>query len=398
MKYVHKTIALIVGIILVISCSDSPTDPNKSTGERGEVKQVELIDEYSAENIRQFFGQIDPDSPLEFTSDVSVYRVVYYSIDTHGNSTTVSGALMVPESVDSAPLFSLQHGTVFKRTSVASQGVLMASEGFLGVAFASAEYVTILPDYLGYGVSETLHPYVHSEGNANVVVDMIQATKSWCAVNDIPLNDQLFLGGYSEGGYVTMATQKIIESEYAAELPLTAVAPAAGPFDLVGFIDRVIGELNYPEPAMASFLLTAYNDIYGWNLLDDIFQSPYAGRMADLFDGSRTGEEISNLLPESVDSLLTQQFVRDLKKGELPAVRNAFQENTLLDWTPQAPIHLYHGTNDQLVDVQNSLNAYEQLSGAGAASIQITTYEGKDHSSAAEPAFNDMAAWFESFR
>lgn len=355
MKYFRTAIALVVATALVVSCSDSLTDPNKSPKERGDIKKVELIENYTAETIQQFVAQYNFDSSIEFTFDVSVYKVIYYSIDTNGDITEASGALMVPEEASASPLFSLQHGTVFKRDRVASQGINNALEGFLGVAFASAEYVTILPDYLGFGVSETMHPYIHSKGNANVVVDFIRAAKSWCADNEVPLNEQLFLAGYSEGGYVTMAAQKLIEAEYASELPLTAVAPAAGPFDLSGFVDRIIEDLRYPDLANAGFLLTAYNDIYGWNMLGDIFQEPYAAQMPTLFDGSKESGEITEILPDSLQNLLNPQFVQDYRNGNLSEVKSAFEENTLLDWTPQTPMHLFHGTADQVVDVQNSM-------------------------------------------
>ncbi|MCF7803437.1 MAG: lipase family protein [Candidatus Marinimicrobia bacterium] len=398
MKFFYKSVIAFFSFLLVLACSDSPTDPEKNLVERGAYKEVVQLEQYSAETIRNAVEQNDYESPLEFTSDVSVYRIVYYTVDLAGDIVEASGALMLPAEANTSPMLSIQHGTVFEQTSVASEGAFMAAEGMLGVAFASSNYVTILPDYLGYGISDMMHPYVHAKGNANVVIDMLQAVKSWCAENNVNLNDQIFLGGYSEGGYVTMAAQRLIEAEYNTELPLTAVAPAAGPFDLSGFVVDVINGMDYPEPVLAGFLLTAYDEIYNWNLLDEIFVAAFADQMPTLFDGSKSGNDLRNILPDSIGGLIRHQFVEGYRAGDFPEVESAFAENTLLDWSPQTPIHLFHGNADNVVTVQNSLRAYDSLSAKTSATIDITTYEGLGHQAAAEHVYYDIALWFESFR
>ena len=100
------------------------------------------------------------------------------------------------------PLCSYQHGTITERYEVPS---FEGGELFLGIVFAPGGYVVCMPDYLGLGLGEGLHPYCHAKSEATATVDMLRATRQVCDEQDIHLNDQTFLFGYSQGGHATMA-------------------------------------------------------------------------------------------------------------------------------------------------------------------------------------------------
>ncbi|MBC8180669.1 hypothetical protein H8E88_06040 [candidate division KSB1 bacterium] len=133
--------------------------------------------------------------------NVEALRIVYQTIDARGEVVQASGALMVPIGADSLPMMSVQHGTETFRESVASVNPTNMAEGYLGLVAASMGYLITLPDYLGFGVSEVLHPYVHAKTNAITVIDLLRAVKSYSNEKSIITNGQLFLAGYSEGGY-----------------------------------------------------------------------------------------------------------------------------------------------------------------------------------------------------
>ena len=62
------------------------------------------------------------------------------------------------------------------------------------------------PDYLGLGVSNMLHPYHYAEATASAVIYMVRAGKLFSnSSNELQHNSQLFLTGYSEEGYASMA-------------------------------------------------------------------------------------------------------------------------------------------------------------------------------------------------
>ena len=63
---------------------------------------------------------------------------------------------------------------------------------------------------------------------------------------------RLFVTGYSQGGYVAMATQRAMQ---AAGMKVTAAAPMSGPYTLAAFVDAVFyGEINGSGPISATLL------------------------------------------------------------------------------------------------------------------------------------------------
>jgi hypothetical protein len=145
-------------------------------------------------------------------------------------------------------------------------------------------------------------------------------------------------------------------------------------------------------------MLTAYDDIYHWNRLAEIFNEPYAGKMPDLFDGTHTSGEIKSQLPTKINELVKQSFIDGIKDGSEKAFLDALKENTLLDWTPLTPIRFYHSNGDEVVPYQNMITAAQELKKNGAAKIETVTIEGLRHSKAALPAVTQMIEWFDSLR
>jgi hypothetical protein len=100
-------------------------------------------------------------------------------------------------------VLSYQHGTIFQ-DSDAPSSFLTSAEGLAGAVFAAIGFIAVLPDYIGYGDSTALlHPYVHAATLASATVDMNRAARVFFkepGINAVT-NGQLFLAGYSEGGY-----------------------------------------------------------------------------------------------------------------------------------------------------------------------------------------------------
>jgi len=67
---------------------------------------------------------------------------------------------------------------------------------------------------------------------------------------------KLFITGYSEGGYVAMATHKALQ---AAGAPVTASAPMSGPYALEAFGDAVFyGSVNIGSTEFTPLITTSY--------------------------------------------------------------------------------------------------------------------------------------------
>jgi predicted esterase len=395
-----RSIFLLMVLMLSFqSCKkDNNNPPDLLPSERGDMIKSTTIGTYSVAEIQQLLDASGAQLPFTLDHPVEVLSVNYYTIDGAGGQIIVSGAMLVPQGVNDLPLLSMQHGTETKRDLVASVSPGNSVEGIIGLVTASMGYMTVVPDYPGFGVSNVMHPYMQANSLVPCVVDFMRACKSWCLNNQITLDGRVFLSGYSEGGYVTLLTQKTIEEQYATEFDLTAVAPSAGPYDLAGMTDTIFNDDAYGTPAYVAYFITAYNKTYGWNRLDDFFNAPYATMMTTLFDGSKTWGHIINQLPETFSELMNPAFVEGYLSGGEAEFKSAVSQNTFLDWIPQTPLHFFHGDADQIVPIQNALTAVDKLTAKGVTNIQITTIPGGTHATAGPASVVGTLQWFEGFQ
>jgi len=385
----------------LIACNKDEDDnnfpPPPITYERGDIVETTNIGVFTPNDIQQIFDASNTPVLFDLNYDVTVLSISYYTVDGNDNQILTSGAFFIPQGTNDVSLLCTPHGTETKRDKVASVSPTNSTEGIVGLMTASMGYFTVVPDYPGFGVSTIMHPYIHAESLVPCVIDFLRASKSYASTNQINLDGNVFLTGYSEGGYMSLTTQKAIEEDYSDEFNLTAVAPCAGPYDLKGMFDTAVLVNIYGNPAYAAYLLTAYNKIYNWNRLDDFFNAAYSSKMTGLFDGSKTWGEIINQIPPTLSELLNPAFVLDYNNGNEPDVQSALAENTHLNWTPQTPIHFFHGEADSIVPFQNVLTAIDVFTSNGADDIQLTSIPGGTHESSGLEAIVGAIEWIESF-
>ncbi len=398
-KYIYPIIGYILVIATIIvfqACSDNnPVTPE--THERGQIAQTNSLGVMTVSEIEQIFTESNTQIPFTFNYSVEIISITYYTIDGRGDEILVSGALYVPQNVNNLPLISLQHGTQTKQDLVASISPYNSVEGTIGLITATLGYLTVIPDYLGFGVSNIMHPYLHAASLVPSVIDLMRAAKTYSLKNNLILDERVFLTGYSEGGYLSLITQKFIEENYSSEFNLTAVAPLSGPYDIKGMMETIFHSGTYITPAYIAYFITAYNQIYRWGRLNDFFNPPYASMMPELFDGSKTWGEIINQLPTSFTELVKPTFISDVLNGNELDFVNSLQENTLLNWTPKTPIHFFHGNADEVVPYQNVLTAIDAFTLRGATNIQLTTIPGGTHLTSGPNESIRAIQWFESF-
>jgi pimeloyl-ACP methyl ester carboxylesterase len=399
----HKKILLSLILFLLLnlfSCDSNTSGPvAQQEYDRGEVISSDVTSRYSVpvlKNLLALSGLDEADIPGTLTYSTKIYKIIYQSVDANGNKIELSGALIIPDTALSFPFLTICHGTETKRTAVASILPINSGEGFLALVTGSLGFVTAVPDYPGLGVSTTIHPYVHAKSLALSIIDFMRAAKKYCTENGIQLDTKEFLAGYSEGGYAAMAAQKEIEESYSDEIHLTAVSPMAGPYNLIGTAEELISRSTYHVPMYLAFIVTAYDDIYGWNKLNTFFTDNYAEKMHFLFDGTHSYTEINDQLPTQINLLFRQDFLDDFNAGTESLLHPELAENTLLNWVPRTPMRMYHGDSDTTVFYQNSVDALNAFRENGAAYVELITIEGGTHHSAAVPAYMGAIEWFES--
>ncbi len=221
------------------------------------------------------------------TCGVDFYYVKFWTVGGAGETTESSGAIMVPTGASPAcsgprPIVLYAHGTaVNQATNIADVTDPSNTEGVLIAAtFAAQGFIVVAPNYAGYDISTLgYHPYLNAVQNSSEMIDILAAARAVLpntmssATTD---SGKLFITGYSEGGYVAMATQRAI---VAAGGTVTAAAPMSGPYALEAFADDVFfGGVNLGSTVFSPLLTTSYQKAYGgiYTATTDIYNSTYA--------------------------------------------------------------------------------------------------------------------------
>ncbi len=335
-----------------------------------------LIGDYSDKQLRSRYTGINSLFQALIVNGIKVYRLEYRTTNTDGKSVTASGALLVPNVTTAAPLLSMQHGTIGSDREAPSYYGSGSEAYTFGTVFASQGYIIAAPDYIGYGASKDLpHTYDQRSGLATASLDMLRAAREFLSQNKINWDKRLYLAGYSEGGYATMALQKKIEEETGDEFNLVASSCGAGAYDKTAFMKQVINE---PTSGVASinelyvWVLLTYDRIYGLNRpMTYYFKEPYATRVAT------SGKDA--VINVSLNQAFTDTFKKAINDGTDEAFLNAVKDNDIYDWKPRTPMQLYHGDADKTVLYLNSVNARDAMQKRGATNVELKTIRGGTH-------------------
>lgn len=310
---------------------------------------------------------------------IRAYRLEYTTTNSDGTKINASGVVIVPtDAGKEVPLLSMQHGTIQNDADAPSYFGRGSEAYTLGSLFASQGYIISAPDYVGYGASKDVpHPYEHRSSLATASLDMLRATREFVRENQIGWDERLFVAGYSEGGYATMALQKKIEEETGDEFNLVASSCGAGAYDKPSFMQHIVNE---PTSGVASinrlyvWVLLTYDRIYGLNRpMTYYFREPYASQVA------ASGKDVT--INVSLHTTFTDGFKKAINEGTDAGFLKAVQDNDIHDWKPKTRTRLYHGDADDTVLYLNSQNTYDAMQKRGAANVTLETLRGANHAS-----------------
>ena len=362
-KYFILLFAL-VGLWFLESCSDEEPEPP--------VKPITLVsyDEVfsrTKEEIEILIGIAGVEELDKFMEyDITVYTVTYRTKYLE-EEIIASGLIVFPDFTGEIPMLSFQHGTITRHLDAPTSDL-----NFYGIlsSFSSAGYIFCIPDLLGFGSStDILHPYYHYESTADPVVDILKAAKELSEVLNYKFDGNVFLAGYSEGGYATMAGHKMMEETSPTGLNLLASAPASGGYYLKGMQEYFFSQENYQQPYYLGYVAMSYRQVYEVSsILTDIFKEPYSTEMPDLFDGTLTGGQINENLTNVMADLLQPDILTNIDTDpKYKYLNDAFAINSLHEFVPKKQMTMYHGTADITVPFQNSLDTYNSMIQLGAS-------------------------------
>jgi hypothetical protein len=352
---------------------------------------------------------------LSPTCVVDAYQLQYQTVGAKGESVTASGALMIPAGTDAncsgpRPIVMYAHGTsTNKAYNIADLTSSSNPEGLAVAAmFAAQGYIVVAPNYASYSTSSlTYHAYLNADQQSKDMIDALVAARKALPLAATPSttdNGKLFITGYSQGGYVAMATHRALQAQGST---VTASAPMSGPYALSAFGDAIFeGQVSMSAGVNLTLLISGYQQAYGnlYTATTDVFEAKYATGIDTLLPSTTSVNDLVNQgkLPADVvfsntppapefaqmtppaepaefaplfakgfgpDNLITNNYrlayLRDaqtapdggfptMTDGLPPAnpthpLRVALKTNDLRNWTPNAPVLLCGGAHDPTV-------------------------------------------------
>jgi hypothetical protein len=284
----------IAAVMLAACGSDSSTGTQNASTARGTLAispplRVASVD--AATFQAQISAQPSGAQLLEITGaptcGADFYYIQFWTVGALGEVTESSGALMVPTGAAPAcsgprPIVLYAHGTQFEKAfNIADITNPTNSEGaVIAATFAAQGYIVVAPNYAGYDTSTLgYHPFLNATQQSGEMIDALTAARTALPTTFAASTSDsgvLFLSGYSEGGFVAMATQRAMEG---ANIAVTAAAPMSGPYALEALFDAIVtGDVNVGSTLFTPLVTTSYQRAYGniYSATTDFYSATYA--------------------------------------------------------------------------------------------------------------------------
>ncbi|TQK06922.1 S9 family peptidase [Herbaspirillum sp. SJZ107] len=351
---------------------------------------------------------------------VSIYRLRYNTVGGAGEATDASTAIFVPSGggascSNSRPVLLYAHGTSLQKSYDMADIGNNTEARLVAAVFAAQGFIVVAPNYTGYGGSALgYHPYLDRVAQSADMIDALRAARG--SFNAIGVRDsgKLLVSGYSQGGYVALATQRAMQEQGGGEFTLTAASGMSGPYAISRFGDELFGGApRNGATVIVPMIINAGQHASGalYRTPADIYEAQYAGTITDLVPGTLGSSDLvsQGKLPASAlfaaDSLPpaagytgyfgANNLIRsDYRAGYLAdlathpceagsatplacapehMLRKWLVRNDLRSYTPAAPTLLCGGHDDPTVPYFNttSASAYFQAHGSRITELDI---------------------------
>jgi hypothetical protein len=392
-------------IILLSSCEKKNEENPRFSGDY--VVSYDHVASYSQESVRNkilfssiLYPELDTLIPsIDYA--VEVYRINYKS-SFLGESIIASGLICIPLFDNTFPFLSFQNGTNTCNSNTPSFNPDDQFYSLISV-MAGAGYVIIIPDYIGFGASEDiLHLYHHKASNNDAVLDMLRAASEFVNSDfiDASVSTDLFLMGYSQGGWASMSVLEEIEKVKNSEFTVKAAACGAGAYNLTAISEHIIGLDSYESPHYLPYFIESRrkSNIIS-NPLTDFFKEPYANTIPDLFGGLYCNDEVIASLTTDIDALLTDDLLLGFQNdNKFSVLRTELELNSIQPWDIMSDVRFFCSVDDKSVPFEQTQYFYSELSNMSSTESEYSLIEisSKSHNEAIIPWGIDALVWINS--
>jgi len=356
---------------------------------------ADKLNKVLSEDAPKFFGVSVKYSAAK--NAVKLYRVTYNSVvPERGNKPIVAtGLIAVPDIAGASfPMVSYQHGTVYEKTQVPSFPDQSPETQLMLAQFGGQGYIVIGADYFGMGSSTEPEGYMVKASHQQATYDMLMASRAVLAHLKLQ-SPKLFIAGWSQGGFVTMA---YLENLEAAGIRVEAAATASAPVDMFVALN---GFLNFPRKIDADwvnslFILSsfAFENYYGVPglarslIADAYYDVARKAYLREPFDPADVPTDLRKLLKPDY---FNPQFFADSAYGKLAAQTTAYR------WIIKSPVRNYYGEADEAISTGLGQLAatYQGAIGNGNTQVHAVSTGATSHRGTYATAVPQWKTWFD---
>ena len=401
LRKIHSFLFIIgIGVALTPAIAAAQSEPPVSVAPG---VSYELIGHWEADRLNriltvetpEFFEITVPYTPAQ--NGARLYRVTYSSVipERDNQPTVATGLLAVPDTGGTSfPLVSYQHGTVYEKEQVPSFPEHSPETALMIAQFAGQGYLVIGADYFGMGLSGEPEGYMVKCSHQQATYDMLVASRA--VLDQMELSaPKLFIAGWSQGGFVTMAFLEKLES---AGIPVAAAATASAPLDVMAALS---GFLNFPRENDASWISTlfilssfSFENYYrvpglACALLNEAhYEVSRAAYERRPFDPADIPTDLHDLIrPEYFDP----KFFAGSAYGRLLAETQAYR------WVIQSPVRNYYGEADEAITpgIGRLAMTYQGAMGRGNTLVEAISTGDTSHRGTYATAVPQWKLWFD---
>jgi pimeloyl-ACP methyl ester carboxylesterase len=284
------------------------------------------------------------------------WRILYRSTDLNDQPIAVSGLVIAPIAPSDEPreIIAIAPGTQGIYPACANSQLPNPFSGhFTDLQTMIDEgFVVVRTDYPGLG-TPGIHPYLVGKSEGQAVLDSVRAAR-----NLIPeAGERYAIIGASQGGHSAMFASQMAP-DYAPELTLVGTVTQAGAFDLAGILESHMDDRG--SGILFPYVFYAWNSAYPDVSLDGVIEPAYQQRIEQLAHTCAT----TPLAYLSREGIPTASEFLAIDPTTTEPWSSLIEENTPTG-PVDAPLLLVHGTADEVIPFQGSVDEAARRCAAG---------------------------------
>jgi dienelactone hydrolase len=345
---------------------------------------------------RPLFEGFPPPS-LRFAVDA--YWLRYRSTDFDGSPADIEAQLFVPcyAEAERRPVLVFGSGTTGIADACAPSREVPEKRrwGYYRgnmLAYASAGFITVFPDYVGFNDPDRPQRYFSRAAEAHALLDAARAVQAFFAEfpQTVRPSGVVFAAGYSQGGHAAFAAADL-RPLYAPELDLRGVIG----FAATTSVTALMKEGAYYAP----LILYSYSAMYGKQNIDPgLYLQERWARSLEADVGRMCVDETQRYYPFDGSKLFRPEFYEALHADRLaeeyPALAQALAENQSGLSGHGLPALIVQGDADPIVTTASQSRFVEELERSGST-VRYLVLKGIQHRYTRPAGFQASVEWMQ---